>query len=134
VSASDLCTDDEIENLVHAFYAKIRQDNLIGPVFNEHVDDWDEHLIRLVDFWSSILRGTGRFSGTPMQKHIALHELNPEFFKRWLSLFQQTLSEQPNRAMAERAYPAAQRIAQSLWYAYQMNRHPETLPKDLPLD
>lgn len=131
---SDFCTDDEITGLVHAFYAKVRQDDLIGPVFNGHVDDWDEHLSKLVDFWSSILRGTGRFSGTPMQKHIALPELNPDFFQRWLSLFQETLAEQPNRAMAERAYPAAQRIAQSLWYGYQMSRRPDSLPVDLPLE
>jgi hemoglobin len=78
------------------------------------------------------MRGTGRYSGTPMQKHINLPELKPEFFQRWLSLFQQTLAEQPNPALGARAYPAAQRIAQSLWYSYQMNRHPGTLPVDLP--
>jgi hemoglobin len=129
----DLCTDDEIAALVHAFYAKVRQDDLIGPIFNEHVDDWDEHLARLVDFWSSIMRGTGRYSGTPMQIHVALPELKPEFFQRWLALFEQTLNQQPNQAMSERALPAAKRIAQSLWYAYQMNRHPGTLPTDLPV-
>jgi hemoglobin len=128
----DVCTDEEITNLVHRFYAKVRRDDLIGPVFNAHIDDWDHHLARLVDFWSSILRGTGRYSGTPMQKHIGLPELNPEFFQRWLTLFDETLSEQPNAAMRERALPAAQRIAQSLWYAWQMDRDPAKIPKDLP--
>jgi hemoglobin len=131
VSTPDLYTDDEIAALVHAFYAKVRQDDLIGPIFNEHIDDWDHHLARLVDFWSSILRGTGRYSGTPMQKHVALPELNPAFFQRWLSLFDQTLAEQPNKVLAERAASAAQRIAQSLWYAWQMDRNPASIPNDL---
>ncbi|HWU98374.1 MAG TPA: group III truncated hemoglobin [Oxalicibacterium sp.] len=129
--APDICTDEEIKTLVHTFYAEVRRDDLIGPVFNQHIDDWDHHLARLVDFWSSILRGTGRYSGTPMQKHIALPELNPALFERWLSLFNETLSKQPNAAMRERASAAAQRIAQSLWYAWQMDRAPEKLPSDL---
>ncbi len=128
----DICTDEEIADLVHKFYARVRRDDLIGPVFNTHVDDWDHHLDRLVDFWSSILRSTGRYSGTPMQKHIALPELNPEFFQRWLSLFEETLAAQPNQALRERALPAAQRIAQSLWYAWQMERDPKKIPTDLP--
>lgn len=131
--APDLCTDEEISDLVHAFYAKVRRDDLIGPVFNTHVMDWDEHMPRLVDFWSSILRGTGRYSGTPMQKHVALPELNPAFFERWLMLFRQTLDEQANRGLAERAYGTAERIAQSLWYGYQMSRKPDAIPAELPL-
>lgn len=128
----DLCTEEEIADLVHAFYAKVRRDPLIGPIFNSHIDDWDTHLAKLVDFWSSILRGTGRFYGTPMPKHIALPDLRPELFQRWLALFKETLAAQQNQAMSARAYPAAQRIAQSLWYGYQMNRHPDVIPTDLP--
>jgi len=128
----DICTDEEIAAFVRAFYAKVRRDDLIGPVFNARVDDWDHHLALLTDFWSSILRGSGRYSGTPMQKHVALDELNPAFFQRWLALFRETLAEQPNEAMRERAAGAAQRIAQSLWYAWQMGNAPGKLPTDLP--
>lgn len=132
LNSPDICTDEEITRLVHRFYAKVRRDELIGPVFNAHVDDWDHHLARLVDFWSSILRSTGRYSGTPMQKHGALPELNPEFFQRWLALFQETLAEQPNEVLRERAFSTAQRIAQSLWYAWQMEHDPKCIPTDLP--
>ncbi|MES2026184.1 MAG: group III truncated hemoglobin [Pseudomonadota bacterium] len=131
MSSHELCTDEEVTQLVHAFYAKVRLDTVLGPIFNGHIDDWDHHLSKLVDFWSSILRGTGRYSGTPMQKHIALHHLDPALFQRWLELFKETLNEQPNAAMSERAYASAQRIAQSLWYSYQMNRQPDAIPTDL---
>lgn len=130
----DLCTDEEIRVMVHAFYADVRCDEVLGPIFNEHVADWDEHLATLVDFWSSILRGTGRFSGTPMSKHVALDDLRPELFQRWLALFHETTSVQPNQAMGARAHAVAQRIAQSLWYGYQMHRDPHNLPRQLPLE
>jgi hemoglobin len=120
--AADLCTDQEVSELVHAFYENVRKDNLLGPIFQRHVANWDEHLPKMVDFWSSALRGTARFRGAPMPKHAALPGLSIELFQHWLMLFRQTTDTLPNRAMAERAIELATRIAQSLWYGYQMNQ------------
>jgi len=127
-----LCTEADITRLVHAFYARVRQDALLGPIFNAHVDDWDHHLARLVDFWSSILLRTGRYAGTPMVKHAALDGLSAELFQRWLALFRATAAEQENQAMAARACEMAQRIAQSLWMGYQISRQPDAIPTELP--
>ena len=126
--ATELCTEQEVIDLVHAFYARVRRDEVLGPIFNTHIDDWDQHLAKLVDFWSAILRRTARFSGTPMPRHAALPGLNAELFERWLGLFDTTLAEQPNRAMAEYAAQAARRIAQSLWMGYQVSRDPDSIP------
>lgn len=130
----ELCTEEEVTQLVHAFYAKVRQDAVLGPIFNSQVHDWDHHLVTLANFWSSILRGTGNYSGTPMQKHAAMAHLDESLFKRWLALFEETTKEQANQAMGQRAITSAQRIAQSLWYGYQMNRKPDAIPKDLTID
>ena len=129
--APNLCTEQEITDLVHDFYATVRQDALLGPIFNAHVQDWDHHLAKLVDFWSSILRGTQRFKGTPMPKHVALPNLNAELFKRWLALFCEATAAQPNEAMGQKAYEMAQRIAQSLWFGYQLSRCPDLTPREL---
>lgn len=126
-----LCTEDDIRRLVHEFYARVRQDERLGPVFDRHVDDWDHHLARLVDFWSSILLRTARYSGTPMAVHGALPELSAELFQHWLALFRRTAEEQPNQAMAERACAAAARIAQSLWMGYQIQQAPDAIPTPL---
>jgi len=131
VGAPDLCTEEDITQLVHQFYAEVRRDAELGPIFNTHVDDWDVHLAKLVDFWSSILRGTGRFRGTPMPKHVALPGLHAGLFERWLRLFRATAAAQPNQAMAEQACLMAGRIAQSLWYGYQLHRSPDQAPTDL---
>lgn len=129
--AETLCTEEDISALVHAFYARVRQDNMLGPIFDAHIDDWDHHLGKLTDFWSSILLRSGRFNGAPMPKHAALPGLNPDMFRHWLSLFHQTADEQPNQAMAGQAAAAAERIAQSLWMGYQLSRNPDALPRDL---
>src|SRR5437868_3898242 len=117
--------------MVHAFYARVRQDEVLGPIFDTHIDDWDPHLARLVDFWSAILRRTGRFTGAPMPKHAVLPGLTAALFERWLDLFRETAGAQPNRAMAEEAQAMAQRIAQSLWMGYQASRDPDALPTEL---
>lgn len=126
-----LCTEEEITALVHQFYARIRQHPNLGPIFNAHIDDWPEHLDKLVDFWSSILLRTGRFSGAPMPKHIALPGLSAELFGQWLTLWRSTAAEQANAAMAEQAVTAAERIAQSLWMGYQVYGQGVEMPQQL---
>lgn len=127
----DLCTEEEITQLVHAFYARVRHDESLGPIFDAHVRDWDTHLAKMVDFWSSALRGTARFRGTPMPKHIGLPGLSAALFGRWLELFGETTAALPNEAMRLRANELAQRIAESLWYGYQAARDNATLPQGL---
>lgn len=129
----NLCTEEEIARFVAAFYAKVRQDARLGPIFEAHVDDWDHHLAKLTGFWSSMLRGTRRYVGTPMTRHAALPGLDESLFLRWLELFGETAREQENAAMADRAQAMARRIAQSLWLGYQTQRHPEQLARELPL-
>lgn len=129
---SALCTEAEIERLVHDFYARVRQDEVLGPIFDAHVDDWDVHLARLADFWSAVLLRTGRFNGAPMPKHAALPGLAAPMFQRWLALFGETAAEQENQAMASQACAMAGRIAQSLWMGYQLSRNPDSLATGLP--
>jgi hemoglobin len=84
-----------IAAVVAAFYARARQDEVIGPVFNRVVaaEDWPEHIQTITDFWSSMLLGTRRYMGRPMPKHLAIPELSDEHFQRWLTLFRATAEE-----------------------------------------
>jgi len=135
----DLCTEEEVTRLVHGFYGAVRQDAVLGPIFEAHVRQWDRHLATMVDFWSGALRGTARFrgapmpkhaalpvqsgqGGAPMPKHAALPGLDGQLFQRWLALFRQTTATLGNDAMAERANELAARIAESLWYGYQVSQ------------
>lgn len=127
----DLCTEDEVVRLVHGFYARVRQDPELGPVFDAHIGDWDHHLSKMVDFWSSTLRGTKRYRGTPMPAHVALPDLNPGMFHRWLALFDETVRGIGNPAMQARANELARRIAESLWFGYQMHRDPQRIARSM---
>jgi hemoglobin len=124
----EICSEKEVRTLVHTFYGHIRDDELLGPVFEANIADWDRHLGKMVDFWSAILRGTGRYHGTPMPKHAALEGLSPALFERWLDLFRSTTRSLGNDRLSLRADEMAQRIAQSLWFGYQLHRNPDASP------
>lgn len=122
--ALDLCSEEEIDRLVRHFYGRVREDDMLGPVFEAHVHDWEEHMLHLVDFWSALLRGTRRFRGAPVQKHMVIDELREELFERWLLLFRQTTAELGNPPMQRLADDAAERIAENFWRRFQMSRWP----------
>jgi hemoglobin len=92
MSGSVEITEDGLKELVHRFYAKVRRDPEIGPLFNAVVEDWDEHLAKLTDFWSSVTLASGRYKGSPMMAHIP-HAITPRMFDRWLELWGETVGE-----------------------------------------
>ena len=83
-----------IRRLVHAFYARVREDETLGPIFERAIgESWDAHLAKLCDFWSSVMLATGRFQGRPMQAHNRLPDIKAEHFGRWLALFEATAAD-----------------------------------------
>jgi hemoglobin len=57
--------------------------------------------------------------------------LSAALFQHWLALFHKTTDSLPNEAMRERANDLAGRVADSLWYGYQLSRQPAQLPEEL---
>jgi hemoglobin len=105
-------TEAEISVLVDTFYAKVRLDPDIGPIFNAIVGDWPHHLATLKDFWSTVLLTTGRYKGDPMMTHLQL-PLDPQHFERWLSLFAETARQVLSPEHAAIAVAKSQRIAEN---------------------
>lgn len=104
-----------IETLVHVFYARIRRDPTLGPIFDQAIGDhWDAHLAKLCDFWSSVLLMSGRFKGSPMAVHAALPDIRRAHFARWLHIFDKTAREVCSPAAAALFQAKAEVIAQSL--------------------
>ncbi|MTJ81825.1 MAG: group III truncated hemoglobin [Telmatospirillum sp.] len=106
-------TEQAIRRLVHAFYARVRQDPAIGPLFNRQIDDWPAHLDTLSAFWSSVMLSTGRYKGTPMAAHMRL-PIEPVFFEHWLALWGRTATDLFTPETAARFIGKAERIAESL--------------------
>ena len=107
--------DPLIASLVDAFYARVRDDDMLGPIFAAHVADWGHHLPKMKNFWASIMIESGRFNGSPMQKHIAMGILTKDHFDHWLTLWDRVVDEiVPNPEAAARFHSSAHRIADSL--------------------
>jgi len=113
VAASTGIDEAMIERLVRAFYARIQTDEVLGPIFASRIRDWEPHLKRMCDFWSSVVLLTARYSGQPMRMHQKL-PVDAAHFDRWLGLFQKTAEEIcPPDAAAHFVY-RAKKIAESL--------------------
>ena len=91
---------DFVSRLVESFYARIRADALLGPIFAERITDWPMHLDRMKSFWRSILHNSGEFAGNPMAKHVVIPGLGESHFAHWLELFYATLRELENHPAA----------------------------------
>ena len=102
-----------IDALVEGFYDRVRDDDLIGPVFAARIADWGPHLAQMKLFWSSVALSTGVYQGRPMPKHLPL-PIDARHFDRWLELFRQTAHDLCPPVAAIHFIERAERIAQSL--------------------
>jgi hemoglobin len=102
-----------IERLVRHFYVQVREDALLGPVFDARIHDWEPHLRRMFAFWSSVALMSGEYHGSPMEKHLPL-PVDAGHFDRWLALFEASAREICPPAAAAHFIERAHRIAQSL--------------------
>jgi hemoglobin len=104
-----------LKELVEAFYARVRADDALGPIFNDAIDDWPEHLGKLAAFWSSVMLTSGRYKGQPVPAHVKHRDrITPALFDRWLALWEQTTNELMTPQAADALQDKARRIAESL--------------------
>jgi len=113
IAAHTGITETMIEELVRAFYAKVRADEVLGPIFEAKIRDWEPHLQQMFAFWSSVALMTGRYHGTPMVKHNRL-PVDASHFDRWLGLFEETAREVCPPQAVTHFMERARRIASSL--------------------
>lgn len=114
--------EDLVRSVVEAFYAKVRLDPLLGPIFQAAITDWPAHLDRLCAFWSSLTLMTGRYKGNPFEAHLALPGLDAGHFTTWLRLFDETVAELCSPAQAEVFRTRARRVAESLRLGLEFRR------------
>ncbi len=123
--------DANLARLVDLFYERVRADEELGPIFNDAIADWPEHLEKLAAFWSSVMLTSGRYKGQPVPAHVK-HKarITPELFDRWLALWARTTDELMAPDAAAALQDRAQRIAQSLQLAmfFRLDDHPPRMP------
>ena len=114
--------EQDLARLVARFYAAVRTDALIGPVFNDAIDDWPEHIEKLTAFWSSLMLTSGRYKGAPMAAHLKHRaRLTPAMFERWLALWREATRAVMPPAIAASMQAKAERIAQNFRFALKLD-------------
>ncbi|WP_333587863.1 group III truncated hemoglobin [Phenylobacterium sp.] len=111
-----------IERQVRTFYGRVREHAVLGPVFAAHVEDWEEHLAKLCDFWSSVLLMTARFKGSPMAAHARAGEIEMAHFPLWLDLWRTTARDVCPPQAAQLFIARAEMIGRSLQMGLAMHR------------
>jgi hemoglobin len=115
MNAATAITSAAIVQLVDTFYGRVREDAVLGPIFEARLaGHWQEHMPRMVAFWTKVLLDTGEFQGNVFGKHMALSGIDKEHFVRWLTLFKMSAIEVFGVDGAGDAILVANRIASSL--------------------
>lgn len=112
-------TESSIRQMVDTFYARVREDAVLSPVFESRLAGrWAEHMPRMVAFWTKVLLGSGDFQGNVFGKHMTLTGIEKEHFVHWLCLFRMTAIEIFGAEEAAMPIQVAERIAASLQLGY----------------
>ncbi len=103
---------NDIKKLVDTFYERIREDKLLGPVFNERIQDrWPVHLEKMYKFWQTVLLQEHTYFGSPFPPHAQL-PVGHAHFAAWLKLFNTTVDELFTGEKAEEAKWRAAKMAE----------------------
>lgn len=110
--------EERLRRILWAFYGKVVQDDLLGPVFLSKIGPfpkggWPVHMLRLEGFWRAVLGAESAYRGQPGPAHMNLGA-NERHFDRWLELWQETLHEHLDPPEAETLYALAGRMRVSL--------------------
>ncbi|WP_373519448.1 group III truncated hemoglobin [Pricia sp.] len=117
----------DVKLLVETFYGKIRKDNVLGPIFNGIISEWDSHLDLLTDFWETQLFLKRKYAGNPVLAHQEVddqmnHSITPEHFGLWLNLWFATIDELFEGEKAWIAKNRAQKMSTMLFMQIYQHR------------
>jgi hemoglobin len=125
----DITDFEDIKLLVDTFYDKVREDQLIGPIFDERIQNrWPEHLAKMYTFWQTVLLGDHTYYGAPFPPHAQL-PVEKMHFERWLSLFSETLNDLFTGDVAKEAIWRANKMA--VMFQYKIDHYRNNASKSL---
>lgn len=103
---------EDVKQLVNMFYDRVRINELIGPIFNDKIQDrWEMHLQQMYSFWQTVLLEEHTYNGRPFPPHAHL-PISQEHFDTWLGLFKNTIDELFEGPKVEEAKWRANQMAQ----------------------
>lgn len=76
-----------LSRLIKWFYAKVRYEPELEPIFKAHVHSWPEHIRVIIDFWAGMTGGPSTYR-SGMGRHFRM-KLQPAHFDMWLKVWDQ---------------------------------------------
>ena len=123
---------EDVFLLIDTFYAKIRKDDFIGPIFLSAIptEEWPDHLEKLTDFWETNLFFAKNYKGNPMKVHQQLdaknnYTISQKHFGKWLELWFTTIDELFVGEKAQKAKNNARNISFML-FLKMFEKRPKT--------
>lgn len=110
---------DDIDRVVTRFYAAVRNDPTLGPIFAQHVTDWPAHEAKIAGFWRNAILFERSYDGNPMQAHMRAGNVKAAHFDIWLGLFDQTVTDVLPELTAQAWSALAHRIGRGLRYGVE---------------
>ncbi len=108
----DISDIEDIKLMVNAFYDQIRENEVLGPIFNGIIQDrWSQHLEKMYTFWQTILLEEHTYFGSPFPPHAKL-PVDASHFEQWLQLFNQNMDNLFEGTKADEAKWRAAKMAQ----------------------
>jgi len=110
---------EDIKLLVDSFYTKVREDQLLSPIFDGVIgDNWPKHLDKMYRFWQTLLLSEHTYNGSPFLPHAQM-PLKKEHFNRWMELFTETIYDHFAGEKATEALWRANKMAEMFHYKIQ---------------
>lgn len=130
VATTDIRSIEDVQEMVDAFYEKVRADDILGVIFDQIASvNWQVHLPLMYQFWSTVLLHREGYRGNPVEVHVRFdaemrfeHGVGLERvdFERWLQLFRETIDERFNGRRAEMAKRGAERMGEHMLNALML--------------
>ena len=124
----DIENRKDVHLLVSQFYALIRQDEQLGPIFNKHIQDWEEHIEKLTTFWENQLWFSKGYKGNPLEIHHEVdasmeYGITQEHFGHWLQLWYASIEGLFDGEMAKKAKSRARNMS-TMFFIYMYQHRP----------
>ena len=124
----DITELEHIKDMVDSFYTKVREDDLLGPIFNGIIQDrWAEHLEKMYRFWQTVLLKEHTYSGAPFRPHAGL-PVDKTHFEQWKSLFIETVDSKFSGKIADEAKWRAGKMAEMFQMKIDYFRNSQSKP------
>ncbi|GAB3424679.1 group III truncated hemoglobin [Niabella aquatica] len=119
---------EDIRLLVNSFYGKIREHELLGPIFNGVIQNrWPGHLEKMYRFWQTVLLEDHTYFGSPFPPHAKL-PVKKEHFDAWLETWHATLDAHFTGAKADEAKWRGEKMAAMFLHKIEYYRNSPAIP------